>query len=94
MKPAFGGAAVVVIATPHGSLAAFSRAQLGEAKFEEGFTYPHVHRDQPLEEALERMEEAEVGAIAVVDRADVRRVLGAALLDDVRAAFRNPHARG
>jgi CIC family chloride channel protein len=50
--------------------------------------YPHVHSDQPVEDALERMEEAGVGAIAVVDRADVHRVLGAVTLADARAAFR------
>lgn len=50
--------------------------------------YPHVHLDQALEDALERMEEAGVSAIAVVDRADVHHVLGAVTLRDARAAFR------
>jgi CBS domain-containing protein len=55
--------------------------------------YPHVHPDHPLEEALERMEETERDAIAVLDRADLQRVLGIATLESVRAAFRREPSR-
>ncbi|MBC7789425.1 MAG: chloride channel protein [Anaerolineae bacterium] len=50
-------------------------------------SYPHVHQDQMLEDALERLEDAELEAIAVLDRSDVRRVTGMVTLTDVRAAF-------
>jgi CIC family chloride channel protein len=87
----------VVVVTEDGSAAAFSAADLPGDGYEgtslatllcEGSTYPHVHPDQALEEALERIEDAEKSAIAVLDRADVRRVVGIATLADIRAAFR------
>jgi CIC family chloride channel protein len=88
----------VVVVNEHGGAAAFSAADLERERnkeatlaslVHEGVTYPHVHPDQFLEDALERIEDAETTAIAVLDRADVRRVLGVATLADIRAAFRS-----
>lgn len=91
-----------VVVTKDGGAAAFTAAdleRLGEGAsplsslLEEGETYPHVHPDHSLEDALERIEEAEASAIAVVDRADVRNVLGLATLAEVRSAFRRAAGR-
>jgi CIC family chloride channel protein len=91
------GAPAFVVVTRDGGAAAFTAAdleRLGEAAsplsilLDTADTYPHVHPDHSLEDALERIEEAEASAIAVVDRADVRNVLGLATLTEVRAAFR------
>jgi CIC family chloride channel protein len=48
---------------------------------------PHLHLDHFLEDALERMYEAEVDAIAVVDRADTNHVAGVVTLQAVQRAF-------
>jgi chloride channel protein, CIC family len=86
-----------VVVTEHGGAAAFTMADLPKydgrhasvsSLLYSGFVYPHVHPDQALEDALERIEEAETTAVAVLDRIDARRVLGLASLADVRAAFR------
>jgi CIC family chloride channel protein len=87
----------IVIATDDGSAVALSAGALPADRdkgaalatlLREGVTYPHVHPDQPLEEALERIEDSETSAIAVVDRADVRHIIGIATLADIRSAFR------
>jgi CBS domain-containing protein len=49
--------------------------------------HPHVHADHSIEDALERMLDAETGAIAVLDRVDIGSVTGIVTLEDVRAAF-------
>ena len=61
-------------------------APIGEL-MDKDITYPHVHPDQALEEALERLEDAEVDVIAVLDRADTQNILGIAMIDDVRRRF-------
>jgi CIC family chloride channel protein len=89
-----------VVVTEEGVTAAFSASDLRSA-FVAGrpdtpltafigddVSYPHVHPDHSVEDALERIEDAETSAIAVLDRADIRHVLGIATLDDVRASFR------
>jgi len=48
---------------------------------------PHVHPDQPLSLALERMGSSGRNALAVVSRADARQLLGVVKLDDVLRAF-------
>jgi CIC family chloride channel protein len=90
-----------VVIGDDGTAAAFSRSELQEvalhrgtdaplaALLQNGTAYPHVHPDHTLEDALEWLEEHEGNAIAVVDRADIRRVLGIVTLADVRAAFRS-----
>jgi CBS domain-containing protein len=86
---------MVVVARPDAN-AAFTASQVRNLQpdetlfslLDEETTYPHVHADQAVEDALERMEEAGVSAIAVVDRADIRHVLGAVSLADARSAFR------
>jgi CBS domain-containing protein len=97
MKDVPSSAPGVVVLTKDGIAAAFSTADLrggGDQSaslaslLEEEITYPHVHPDQPLEDALERIEDAETNAIAVLDRADVRHVLGLITLADLRDAFR------
>jgi CIC family chloride channel protein len=96
------GAPGFVILTENGQAAAFTSTDLvaianpqtpASYLLHYGVNYPHVHPDHALEDALERMEAAELDAIAVVDRADARRVIGVVTLADVRAAFR-PSNRG
>jgi CIC family chloride channel protein len=89
-----------VVVVDDGKAAAFTRSELQEvalyrgsdaplsALIQDGIAWPHVHPDHSLEEALELLEENEGTAIAVLDRADLRRVLGLVTLADVRAAFR------
>jgi CIC family chloride channel protein len=89
-----------VVLAEDGTAAALSRAHLtqGAAKYGgstpvsalllQGLEHPHVHPDHALEDALERMEDAGVDAVAVLDRSDVRKVRGMATLADVRAKFR------
>ena len=48
---------------------------------------PHVHLDQSLSLALQRMGEAQRPILPVVGRADVRRILGAITLDDTLAEY-------
>jgi CIC family chloride channel protein len=83
----------IVLVNPEGVAAVFPAAQARSAAtlstlFDEGTHYPHIHTDQALEDALERMEDAGVNAIPVVDRADITHVLGVVTLSDARDAFR------
>jgi CBS domain-containing protein len=47
----------------------------------------HVHLDHPLSIALERMGSAQVEALPVVSRADVRKLLGIVTLPEVLKAY-------
>jgi predicted transcriptional regulator len=49
----------------------------------EGPEFPHVHSDQSLAVALERMGAARVDALPVVSRADVHKLEGIVALQDV-----------
>src|SRR4029077_7316782 len=49
----------------------------------EGPEFPHVHSDQSLAVALERMGTAHVDALPVVSRADVHKLEGIVALQDV-----------
>jgi chloride channel protein, CIC family len=49
----------------------------------EGPEFPHLHADQPLSVALERMGTAGVDALPVVSRADVHRLEGIVAVQDV-----------
>ncbi len=53
----------------------------------DGEAFPHVHRDHALELALERMATNQWPLLPVVDRANVRRVLGVVEFDDVIASY-------
>ena len=49
--------------------------------------FPHVHTDQPLHMALERMGVAQMDVLPVVSRADVHRLEGILILQDVLAVY-------
>jgi len=49
--------------------------------------FPHLHSDQPLSLALERMGEAGLDRLPVVSRADVHRMEGMVTLSDVLGAY-------
>jgi CIC family chloride channel protein len=51
--------------------------------------FPHVHPDQPLYWALERMGAADLDVLPVVSRADMHDMLGVVLMDDVIGLFRS-----
>ncbi len=55
--------------------------------FEAQPPYPYVHPDQPLSMALERMGSAEVDALPVVSRGDIRQLLGIVTLPEVLKAY-------
>jgi CBS domain-containing protein len=50
-------------------------------------TPPHVHPDHQLSLALERMGAGGLNVLPVISRADVRKLLGIVVLDDVLRAF-------
>ena len=50
-------------------------------------TFPHLHADQPLSLALERMREENLEALPVVSRADMHRLLGVICLKDILSSF-------
>lgn len=75
------------------SLTTFEREYMrgGEAKplgdLVDGTTFPHVHRDQPLDLALERMGAASLELLPVVSRADMNKLEGIITLHDVLDSF-------
>ena len=50
-------------------------------------TPPHVHPDHQLSLALERMGASGLNVLPVISRADVRKLVGIVVLDDVLRAF-------
>jgi CIC family chloride channel protein len=52
--------------------------------------FPHVHADQPVELALERMGSDQVSMLPVLDRANVKRVRGVVLGDDILRSYGVP----
>jgi chloride channel protein, CIC family len=50
-------------------------------------TFPHLHADQPIPLALERMAAAQVDALPVVSRADAHKLQGVLVLQDVLALY-------
>jgi CIC family chloride channel protein len=56
-------------------------------------TFPHLHRDQTFDVALERMGAAGVDALPVVSRFNVREILGVVRLSDILAAYQVPPPR-
>jgi chloride channel protein, CIC family len=53
----------------------------------ESHNFPHLHADQPIPLALERMAAAQVDALPVVSRADVHKLEGILVLQDVLALY-------
>ena len=65
--------------------------------FVNALDFPHVHADQPLHLALERMGAAKLDVLPVVSRANIHRLIGVVVLTDVlnsygveRANFSSP----
>ena len=50
-------------------------------------TFPHLHADQSLQMALERMGGARLDLLPVVSRADVHKLEGVVLLRDVLDSY-------
>lgn len=75
------------------SLATLERARADGAAarplggFVDGTTFPHVHQDQGLVLALERMGAAHLELLPVVSRADINRLEGVITLQDLMSAF-------
>ncbi len=55
--------------------------------------FPHVHSDQAMEVALDRMSGAKIAMVPVLDRADVRNVRGIVLADDILRSYGFPVLR-
>ena len=56
-------------------------------------SFPHVHGDQAMEIALDRMSGSKVAMLPVLDRADVRRVRGIVLGEDILRSYGFPLLR-
>jgi CBS domain-containing protein len=54
----------------------------------DGCDFPHLHADQSLHMALERMGEAGLDLLPVVSRADLHTLEGIVLLRDVLDSYR------
>jgi CIC family chloride channel protein len=52
--------------------------------------FPHVHSDQAMEVALDRMSGAKIAMLPVLDRANVRSVRGIVLADDILRSYGFP----
>jgi CIC family chloride channel protein len=57
-----------------------------------GTVFPHMHADQGLDLALERMGSNQIGILPVVSRANVHELAGIITLQDVLAAYGVSHA--
>jgi len=53
-------------------------------------SFPHVHADQVIEIALDRMSSSKIAMLPVVDRANVRRVRGIVLGDEILRSYGLP----
>jgi CIC family chloride channel protein len=49
--------------------------------------FPHVHADQPLHLALERMGAADLDVLPVVSRANIHHLMGVVVLSDVLNSY-------
>jgi CIC family chloride channel protein len=54
-----------------------------ESVLETGELFPHVHDDQSLELALQRLGQAGLDVIPVVSRANMRELIGVVTLEDI-----------
>ena len=50
-------------------------------------TFPHVHKDQPLDLVLERMGSAGLELLTVISRADINKLEGIIILRDVLDSY-------
>jgi CIC family chloride channel protein len=57
------------------------------AELVDALTFPHVHGDHTLDQALERMGAARLDVLPVVSRADIHKLEGVITLGDVLAAY-------
>lgn len=55
--------------------------------FVNGRDFPHVHADQPLHMALERMGSAKLDVLPVVSRANIHHMMGVVALPDVLSLY-------
>jgi chloride channel protein, CIC family len=55
--------------------------------FVDGADFPHVHADQPLHLALERMGAAKLDVLPVVSRANIHNLIGVVVLQDVLTSY-------
>jgi len=77
---------IVSLATLEGACAEGTvAARLGDLV--DARAFPHVHDDQPLDLALERMGAARIDLLPVVSRADMNRLEGVITLGDLLASF-------
>ena len=53
----------------------------------DGLHFPHVHADQPLHLAIERMGAAELDVLPVVSRANIHHLMGVVILPDVLNSY-------
>jgi CIC family chloride channel protein len=53
----------------------------------DSLVFPHVHSDQGLDLALERMGANQIEVLPVVSRADVHKLLGVVTLPDILASY-------
>jgi len=81
-----GVVGVISLATLQGALARGATAKpLGELV--DARAFPHVHADQSLDLALERMGTAQLELLPVVSRVDVHKLEGVITLQDVLASY-------
>lgn len=80
-----GVAGVLSLSTLQEVLAEGGNRMLHELVDEQNF--PHVHADQPLHLALERMGAAQTDVLPVVSRADVHKLEGILVLQDVLTVY-------
>lgn len=86
--PVMGAAGVIGVANAVAIekwAAAGGREHLGDLV--KGDVFPHLHADQPLHVALERLGAAGVDVLPVVSRADVHILLGVVELDELLRAY-------
>jgi CIC family chloride channel protein len=94
-----------IVADDRGVVAVISRSRLEQEKAEHAekklselidpLSFPHVHADQGLDLALERMGTNQIDVLPVVGRADVRKLEGMITLHDVLDAYGvSPHEQG
>ncbi|HTP32263.1 MAG TPA: chloride channel protein [Candidatus Acidoferrales bacterium] len=57
-------------------------------------SYPHVHPDHTVEDALKRIASSGMNALPVISRSNVREVLGTISVEDILAAYRRGDVAG
>ena len=85
-----GVVGVINLAQLERELAKGADQKLGEVV--EAVVFPHVHSDQGLDLALERMGANQIEMLPVVNRADIHKLEGVVTLQDVLHAYGVDHA--